>query len=539
MTNCGPDEAAGNRPARGPGLTDGEVMSNPQTESVAPAAAAPAPIIALEGIEKSFGPVSVLRGVRFDVRPGEVHALMGENGAGKSTLIRIMSGAHQPNAGTLTVDGRATRFTGPREAQGAGIAVVHQELLLFPALTVAENVWLGHAPRTGRGMIDWRAMRRGARALLDRLDCPDLDVDAPVSSLSVANRQRVEIARALSRQARVLIMDEPTAALPEADVRRLLDVVRALRAEGVGIVYVSHRMNEIFEISDRVTVLRDGAAIATRPIGEVSEASLVSMMVGRDIAQLFPKDEPKLGETVLEVRGLTMGTKVRDASFSVRAGEILGIAGLVGSGRTELAQTIFGVTPATAGEIRIDGRPVTVASVAEAIANRIAYVPEDRAQHGLVRPQPIRENVSMAILSRLLRRGVVVDTRREWTLAEEAIRRFAIRARGPGQVVAELSGGNQQKVVLAKWLATDPRILILDEPTRGVDVGAKTEIHKLMNDLARQGLAIVMISSELPEVLGMSDRVLVMGSGRVVTILDRDAATPDAVGAAMMRGAEA
>ena len=513
-------------------------MSNPQTESVAPAAAAPAPIIALEGIEKSFGPVSVLRGVRFDVRPGEVHALMGENGAGKSTLIRIMSGAHQPNAGTLTVDGRATRFAGPREAQGAGIAVVHQELLLFPALTVAENVWLGHAPRTGRGTIDWRAMRRGARALLDRLDCPDLDVDAPVSTLSVANRQRVEIARALSRQARVLIMDEPTAALPEADVRRLLDVVRALRAEGVGIVYVSHRMNEIFEISDRVTVLRDGAAIATRPIGEVSEASLVSMMVGRDIAQLFPKDAPKLGETVLEVRGLGMGTKVRDASFSVRAGEILGIAGLVGSGRTELAQTIFGVTPATAGEIRIDGRPVAVASVAEAIANRIAYVPEDRAQHGLVRPQPIRENVSMAILGRLLRRGVV-DTRREWTLAEEAIRRFAIRARGPGQVVAELSGGNQQKVVLAKWLATDPRILILDEPTRGVDVGAKTEIHKLMNDLARQGLAIVMISSELPEVLGMSDRVLVMGSGRVVTILDRDAATPDAVGAAMMRGAEA
>ena len=533
-----PAEAAGNRPARGPGLTDGEVMSNPQTESVARGAATAGPIIALEGIEKSFGPVSVLRGVRFDVRPGEVHALMGENGAGKSTLIRIMSGAHQPNAGTLTVDGRATRFAGPREAQAAGIAVVHQELLLFPALTVAENVWLGHAPRTGRGTIDWRAMRRGARALLDRLDCPDLDVDAPVSTLSVANRQRVEIARALSREARVLIMDEPTAALPEADVRRLLDVVRALRAEGVGIVYVSHRMNEIFEISDRVTVLRDGAAIATRPIGAVTEPSLVSMMVGRDIAQLFPKDEPTLGATVLEVRGLTMGSKVRDASFSVRAGEILGIAGLVGSGRTELAQTIFGVTPATAGEIRIDGRPVTVASVAEAIANRIAYVPEDRAQHGLVRPQPIRENVSMAILSRLVRRGVV-DTRREWTLAEEAIRRFAIRARGPGQVVAELSGGNQQKVVLAKWLATDPRILILDEPTRGVDVGAKTEIHKLMNDLARQGLAIVMISSELPEVLGMSDRVLVMGSGRVVTILDRADATPDAVGAAMMRGAEA
>ncbi|WP_062231483.1 sugar ABC transporter ATP-binding protein [Aureimonas sp. N4] len=494
-----------------------------------------APIIALRGVEKSFGPVQVLRGVDFDLRAGEVHALMGENGAGKSTMIRLMSGAHQPNSGTVEVDGAPVRFSGPGEAKASGIAVVHQELLLFPAMTVAENIFLGHAPKTGRGLIDWNEMRRKARAILDRLDCPDLDVDEKVSRLSVANRQRVEIARALSRDARVLIMDEPTAALAEADVRRLLDVVRSLRAEGVGIVYVSHRMNEIFEISDRITVLRDGKTIDTRAANDVTEAALVSMMVGRDIHQLFPKDTIPLGETVLEVKNLAHAGKVSDVSFSVRAGEILGIAGLVGSGRTELAQTIFGVTPATSGDILIDGQAVTVGSVREAIAHRIAYVPEDRAQHGLVRPQTIRENVSMAILNRLTRRGVV-DTTRETTIAADAIQRFAIRARGPGQVVAQLSGGNQQKVVIAKWLATDPRILILDEPTRGVDVGAKTEIHKLMNQLAAQGLAIIMISSELPEVLGMSDRVLVMNGGRMSAILPRSEATPEVVGSAMMTG---
>ncbi|KQT42965.1 D-ribose transporter ATP-binding protein [Aureimonas sp. Leaf454] len=493
------------------------------------------PIIALRALSKSFGPVQVLRGIDFDLKAGEVHALMGENGAGKSTMIRIMSGAHQPNEGTLEVDGAATRFSGPREAQARGIAVVHQELLLFPAMTVAENVFLGHAPRKANGLLDWKAMRERARAILDRLDCPDLDVDETVSRLSVANRQRVEIARALSRDARVLIMDEPTAALAEADVKRLLDVVRSLRAEGVGIVYVSHRMNEIFEISDRVTVLRDGKTIATRPTAEVSEGALVSMMVGRDIDQLFPKEDIALGETVLEVRNLTHAGKVEGVSFSVRAGEILGIAGLVGSGRTELAQTIFGITPATSGEILIDGAPVSIGNVREAIRHRIAYVPEDRAQHGLVRPQSIRSNVSMAILGRLTKGGIV-DTSREEALALDAIRRFQIRARGPGQVVAQLSGGNQQKVVIAKWLATDPRILILDEPTRGVDVGAKTEIHKLMNQLAASGIAIVMISSELPEVLGMSDRVLVMNGGRMSAILDRAEATSDRVGSAMMRG---
>ncbi|KAB0679598.1 sugar ABC transporter ATP-binding protein [Aureimonas leprariae] len=500
----------------------------------APSQAA-APIVALAGVSKSFGPVSVLRGVDFDVRPGEVHALMGENGAGKSTMIRIMSGAHRADEGRLLVDGGERRFASPREAQGAGLAVVHQELLLFPSLTVAENVFLGHAPRTGIGTVDWAKVRTGARALLDRLDCPDLDVDAKVSKLSVANRQRVEIARALSRNARVLVMDEPTAALAEADVRRLLDVVRSLRREGVAIVYVSHRMNEIFEIADRVTVLRDGKTVATKPIAEVTEASLVSMMVGRDIDQLFPKETVPIGEVVLKVEKLASGTAVRDVSFDLRAGEILGLAGLVGSGRTETAEAIFGVRPVNAGTITLSGKPLKISSVAEAIAAGIGYVPEDRALHGLVRPQSIRENVSMAVLPRLTR-GSVVDARRVTEMAADAIKRFAIRARGPKQIVSQLSGGNQQKVVLAKWLATDPRVLILDEPTRGVDVGAKTEIHRLMTELARQGIAILMISSELPEVLGMSDRVAVMNAGRLVATFDRQDATPDAVGAAMMQG---
>ncbi|MCE7030560.1 sugar ABC transporter ATP-binding protein [Jiella avicenniae] len=493
------------------------------------------PILELKNISKAFGPVKVLTGVDFDLRPGEVHALMGENGAGKSTMIRIAAGDHRAEEGEIRLDGEVRRFAGPREAQAEGIIVVHQELLLFPALSVAENVFLGHQPKTAAGLVDWGRMRREARDLLDRLDCPNLDVDQKVSRLSVADRQRVEIARALSRNARVLIMDEPTAALAEADVRRLLEVIRRLRSEGVAIVYVSHRMNEIFEIADRVTVLRDGVSVGTRPIGEVTEASLVSMMVGRDIHQLFPKEDVPRGETRLELRGVSLAGVVEDISFDLHAGEILGIAGLVGSGRTELAQTIFGVTPATSGEILVDGKPRKIGSVREAIDAGIAYVPEDRGLHGLVRAQPLRENVSMAILDRLTRYSVV-DTGREQNLASDAIERFSIRARDARQRVGQLSGGNQQKVVLAKWLATDPKILILDEPTRGIDIGAKTEIHRLMGELAKKGLAILMISSELPEVLGMSDRVLVMREGRLSAIVDRKDATPDAVGAAMMQG---
>ncbi|MDQ7250311.1 sugar ABC transporter ATP-binding protein [Dongia sedimenti] len=489
-------------------------------------------LLEVSGVSKSFGPVKVLKEISFDVRPGEVHALLGENGAGKSTLIKIVAGVINADEGEVRLEGKAVRFASPREAAAHGIATVYQELLLFPDLTVAENIYLGHAPKTRWGALDWNAMRAGARALLDSLDSPDLDVDTTVGKLSVANRQRVEIAKALSHDAKLVIMDEPTAALADADARRLMDVVKRLRDRGVGIIYVSHRLPEIFALADRVTVLRDGTYVGTKPIGEVTEGDLVSMMVGRAIDHLFPKVDTTPGETILEVKNLSYRNTVNDISLTVRAGEIVGIAGLIGAGRTELALTIFGITPATSGEILIDGKPVTISSPDDARRLKIAYVPEDRGSQGLIRPQTVRENVSLAILDRIAR-AFVVDRRQEGSLARQAIERFGIRTRGPEQRVKQLSGGNQQKVVLAKWIATEPRVLIMDEPTRGIDVGAKAEIHALMSRLAGQGLAVLMISSELPEVLGMSDRVLVMRGGRIVAQFDRKDATPDAVGAAM------
>jgi ABC-type sugar transport system ATPase subunit len=489
-------------------------------------------LVELRGVSKSFGGVRVLKDVDFDVRPGEVHALLGENGAGKSTLIKIIAGTHAPDGGTIRLGDEELKAVTPRDAVRGGVATVYQELLLFPELTVAENVFLGHAPKTARGTLGWGQMRRVSRQLLDSLDSHDLDVDAKVGTLSVANRQRIEIAKALSQNARVLIMDEPTAALADADVKRLMSVVKRLRERGVGIIYVSHKLPEIFEIADRVTVLRDGALIGTRPIAEVTEQTLVAMMVGREIDHLFPKPEPVIGETILKVSNLSFGDRVRDISFELRRGEILGVAGLVGAGRTELALTIFGITPATSGTIEIDGVPVTITAPRQARQHGIAYVPEDRGLQGLVRPMTIAENVSMAALRRIAG-GLFINFRAESQRAAAAIKQLGIRARGPDQVVGQLSGGNQQKVVLGKWLETEPRILIMDEPTRGIDVGAKAEIHALMGRLARQGMAVLMISSELPEVLGMSDRVLVMHGGRLVATLDRSQASPESIGAAM------
>jgi rhamnose transport system ATP-binding protein len=397
---------------------------------------------------------------------------------------------------------------------------------------------MGHAPRGRFGGIDWRTMRARARELLASLDIHDLDPGALIGTLSVGNRQRVEIAKALSHNARILIMDEPTAALTEHDVERLFRIVRLLRGRGVGIVYISHRLEEIFLLADRVTVLRDGEFVATKAVAETDHTDLVQMMVGRRIEALFPKLDAQLGEVVLELENIVRMPTTKGVSLKLRAGEILGIAGLVGSGRSELAEVIFGMTPADSGTIRLDGKPVTIASPSDAKHLGIAYVPEDRGRQGLVRPMPIVQNVSLASLGRLSR-GSFIDRSAEAELAHQSVQKFQIRASGIGQIVGKLSGGNQQKVGLSKWLATHPRILIMDEPTRGIDVGAKSEIHRLMSELAQKGLAIIMISSELPEIMGMSDRILVMRAGRIVKEVARADATQAAIARAMMSDAPA
>ncbi|MDH3664236.1 MAG: sugar ABC transporter ATP-binding protein [Alphaproteobacteria bacterium] len=491
------------------------------------------PVLELSNINKSFPGVRALDDVGFDVYPGEVHALLGENGAGKSTLIKIVSGVYRPDSGSLRVNGEQASFESPLDAQAAGIATIYQELLLFPALSVAENIFMGHPPRNRFGGVDWAAMRRNAAELLRSLDIHDLEPSQVVGALSIGNRQRVEIAKALSRDARLLIMDEPTAALTEADVERLFDIVRRLRERDVGIVYISHRLEEVFALADRVTVLRDGGYVGTKPVAETSRDDLIGMMVGRTIEALFPKKHVPLGEVVLEVDGIDRPPLTRDVSFRIRSGEIVGLAGLVGSGRSELAQAIFGVTPADSGDICLAGEKVAIASPRDAKALGIAYVPEDRGVQGLIRPMTLRENVSLAVLERLAS-GIVIKRGEERALAKDAMKQFGIRASGIEQVANKLSGGNQQKAVLAKWLATNPRLLIMDEPTRGVDVGAKAEIHRLMGELVEQGLAILMISSELPEIMGMSDRILVMREGRLVAEFSRDQADQEEIAAAMM-----
>ncbi|MDX2162110.1 MAG: sugar ABC transporter ATP-binding protein [bacterium] len=492
------------------------------------------PLLELRGISKQFPGVKALDDVRFDVVRGEVHALLGENGAGKSTLIKILSGVHKPDAGTLRLDGQPVTFNTPREAQQAGIATIYQELSLYPELTVAENIFVGHAPRTALGLVDWKTMTARAREILASLNIYDMDVRKKVGTFNVGNRQRIEIAKALSINARVLIMDEPTAALTDSDVTRLFEIVRLLRERGVAIIYISHRLQEVFALADRVTVLRDGQYIDTQPVRDTSESALIAKMVGRTIDNLFPKLDTKPGAPILQVNNLVREPFTRGVSFEVRAGEIVGLAGLVGSGRSELAQCLFGMLPAQSGEIVIDGRRVAIRNPGQAIKLGIAYVPEDRGTQGLVRQMAVRENTSMAVL-KTLAMGGFIRRGAERNLARQSIQMLNIRAYSTEQVAGKLSGGNQQKIVVSKWLAAKPRLLIVDEPTRGVDVGAKAEIHRLISELAaRQGIAILMISSELPEVLGMSDRVLVMREGRIIAAYARGEATQENVGAAMM-----
>jgi ABC-type sugar transport system ATPase subunit len=495
------------------------------------------PILEIEGVSKSFPGVRALTDVHFRLFPGQVHALLGENGAGKSTLIKIISGVHRPDSGVIRINGQPIILNNPREAQAKGVATIYQELSLYPELSVAENIFLGHAPKNRLGMLRWPEIERRAGEILASLNIHDVDVTRKVGGLSVGNRQRVEIAKALSQNARILIMDEPTASLSEADVQRLFEIVRLLRERGVGIIYISHRLEEVFMLADHVTVLRDGQYVGEKPVANVTEPELIQMMVGRTIDQLFPKLEARIGDPVLEVRDLRRLPMTRGVSFTLRSGEILGMAGLVGSGRSETAQLIFGIARPEAGTILVHGKPARINRPQDAMRLGMAYIPEDRGLQGLIRPMPIRPNVSLASLEKIS--GFrFLDFGRERRLAVETINKLNVRAFSTEQIVNKLSGGNQQKIVVGKWLAREPRILIVDEPTRGIDVGAKAEIHRLLSELAQRGIGILMISSEMPEVLGMSDRVLVMRQGRIAAEISRADATQERVAHAMMSESE-
>jgi rhamnose transport system ATP-binding protein len=469
-------------------------------------------------ITKSYAGVQALRSASFELRAGEVHALVGENGAGKSTLIKIITGAVEADGGDLRLQGERLAHNSPREARARGIAAIYQQPALFPELSVAENIATGQERAGWR--VDWRARRRRAVELLAQVGAR-IDPDADAGELTMPQQQLVEIARALGADARVLILDEPTASLSEEEAQNLFRVIRELRGRGVGMIYISHRLEELPRIADRVTVLRDGRTIDTRPMADVDRGQLIQRMVGRELSAVFPKRSVPLGEVVLELRGFGCAASgVRGVNLSVRAGEIVGLAGLVGAGRTELARAIFGLTPGDAGEIRLRGQAVTIETPAEAIARGIAYVPEDRRRHGVVLELPISHNITLASLRRLSRCGAL-DFQRERAVAAEYIERLGIKTPAIFAPAATLSGGNQQKVALSRWLMTEPSVLILDEPTQGIDVGAKSEIHALMTDLAARGVAILMISSELPEILGMSDRIAVMRGGAIAGVLDR------------------
>jgi inositol transport system ATP-binding protein len=477
-------------------------------------------LIEAEGIRKGFPGVLALDNVSFKLRPGTVHALMGENGAGKSTLMKIIAGVYQPDGGVMKLRGKEVHFAGPLDALEHGVAMIHQELNLMQFMTVAENVWIRREPLTRLGFVDHAELNRRTAKLFEQLKIK-IDPTVPVGSLSVANRQMVEIAKAVSYDSDVLIMDEPTSALTETEVAHLFEIIHDLKASGKGIVYITHKMNELFEISDEVSIFRDGKYIGTDLAKNLTRDEIIRRMVGREITQMFPKETVPIGEVVLSVKNLTLNGVFHDVTFDVRAGEILGFAGLVGAGRSNVAETLFGVTPASSGSIEIRGKPVNVSSPSVAMRNGMAFLTEDRKDTGCFLILDILENMQMAVLTqRYVKAGFVAAG--EITPACKDMS-SALRVKTPDmhERIENLSGGNQQKVLIGRWLLTKPRILILDEPTRGIDVGAKAEIHRLISKLAGDGVAVIMISSELPEVLGMSDRVLVMHAGHVTGILDR------------------
>ena len=485
------------------------------------------PLLELRDASKSYGAVRALRHGNISLRPGEVRALVGENGAGKSTLVKVLGGVIRPDDGDVVVEGQEKTFHSPVDARNVGVAVIYQEPTLFPDLSVAENVVMGRHPLGALRRIDRAAMHSEVEELLDRLGV-GLSPERPVRGLSIADQQIVEIAKALSFDARILIMDEPTAALSGPEVERLFGVVRALRDHGAAVLFISHRLDEVFAICDTVTVMRDGAVVHDAPIAELTPDEMVRRMVGRELSALFPKQEAQIGSPVLEVHRLTREGVFYDVSFQVREGEIVALAGLVGAGRSEVARAIFGIDRSDAGHVEVSGQRIPAGRPLAAMRAGIAFVPEDRRMQGLVMDLSTARNATLTRMRALARLGLI-RAGAENRLARKWAERLNLRFHRLEDPVAFLSGGNQQKVVLAKWLATEPKLLILDEPTRGIDVGTKSEVHRLMSELAGSGVAVLMISSELPEVLGMADRVLVMHEGRVTQELSRDEADEERV----------
>ncbi|UOM35342.1 sugar ABC transporter ATP-binding protein [Acuticoccus sp. I52.16.1] len=485
----------------------------------------PTPLVDMRGIEKRFPGVHALKSVSFALLPGEVHALMGENGAGKSTLMKILSGIYQRDGGEVRIDGASTAIDSPKAAQAAGLSIIHQELSLMNDLTVAQNIFIGREPRRRFGRLDEPALNRAANEIFRRLNL-HLDPRTPVGTLTIAKQQLVEIAKALSYRSRVLVMDEPTAALNDREIDELFIIIRQLKAEGVGIVYISHKMDELKRIADRVTVMRDGATVGTVDAAETPVSEIIRMMVGREL-ESGTVEIPDLAAAppLLEVRGLCRGREIRDVSFAVRKGEILGFAGLMGAGRTEVARAVFGADRKDAGEVLVHGERVDIRAPADAVAAGIGYLSEDRKHFGLATGMDVRANIAMASMGRFTRRGGRLDEKAMRDVAQDYIRRLGIRTPSDRQEVRLLSGGNQQKVVIAKWLLRDCDVLIFDEPTRGIDVGAKSEIYRLLAELAAEGRAIIVISSELPEILRLSHRIAVMCEGRLTGILPGGEAT--------------
>ena len=491
-------------------------------------------LLEMRSITKRFPGVVALDGVDFELERGEVHVLLGENGAGKSTLVKMLAGAYRPNEGEILLDGEAASISSATDAQKLGISTIYQEFNLVPQFTVAENIFLGRQPRRF-GFVDRRKMREEARKLLDRMKVL-VDPDALVSNLGVAQRQMVEIAKALSLNARILIMDEPTASLSGQEVERLFEIVRGLKEEEVAMIFISHHLEEVAEIGDRVTVLRDGKVVDRVP-ASTKHSELVRMMVGRSVEAQFPRRRPELGEVLLEVKNLSREGVLEDVSFSLRAGEVVGVAGIVGAGRTELARAIFGADPGDAGEVWVEGRRMERGDPREAKRRGMGFVTEDRQGQGIVPPLSVAENLGLASLERNTHVGLV-NRREQRKQARKMIEDLNIRTLGPEQEIRFLSGGNQQKTVIGKWLLADSKVLIMDEPTRGIDVGAKVEIYELMNELTENGAGILMISSDLPEVLGMSDRVLVMGGGRITGELSVEEANGENVMELATQGSE-